>query len=282
MTRPLRVEFPGAIYHVTSRGNAGQKTFVDDCDREALLQIAHRAAERFNWVCHAYCLMSNHYHLVIETIDPTLSRGMRHVNGVYTQSFNRRHGRQGHLFQGRFKGILVERDSYLLELCRYVVLNPVRAGVAHRASDWTWSSYQATAGISQSADLLTIDWILSQFGMTRRQSMQAYRRFVAKGRDTSIWEALRGQIYLGGDAFVAGVAGRSGELQEIPRVQRLVDRPDLRAILRGRARQDPATIARAYHMHGYTMKEIAKHLGVHYATVSRRIRRYEDGADASA
>ena len=115
MARPLRIEYPGAVYHVTSRGNARQDVFVDDDGRTAFLEVVHQVGDRFNWLCHAYCLMTNHYHLLIETIDPTLSRGMRQLNGVYTQAFNRHHARVGHLFQGRFKAILVEKDAYLLD-----------------------------------------------------------------------------------------------------------------------------------------------------------------------
>src|SRR4030042_5793823 len=129
MARPLRIEFPGAVYHVTSRGNARQTIFIDDEDRGGFLDLLSIVVERFNWICHAYCLMGNHYHLLIETPDGNLSKGMRELNGIYTQHFNRRHGRVGHVFQGRFKAILVEKDSYLLELCRYIVLNPVRAGI---------------------------------------------------------------------------------------------------------------------------------------------------------
>lgn len=110
------------------------------------LEVLSEVCERFNWECHAYCLMSNHYHLLIETPDANLSQGMRQLNGVYTQRFNRVHGRVGHVFQGRYKGILVEKDSYLLELARYIVLNPVRAGMVRSAKDWPWSSYRATCG----------------------------------------------------------------------------------------------------------------------------------------
>lgn len=127
MARPLRIEFNGALYHVTSRGDRHEAIHEDDKDRERFLEVLAEVVERFNWVCHAYCLMSNHYHLVVETPDANLSKGMRQLNGVYTQASNRRHHRSGHLFQGRFKGILVDKDSYLLELTRYVVLNPVRA-----------------------------------------------------------------------------------------------------------------------------------------------------------
>ena len=146
MARPLRLEFPGALYHLTSRGNARLPICEDGKDREAFLATLSAAVERFNWICHAYCLMGNHYHLMVETPDGNVSAGMRHLNGVYTQRFNRRHGRVGHVFQGRFKAIVVERESYLLELCRYVVLNPVRAAMVKRVERYPWSSYRATAG----------------------------------------------------------------------------------------------------------------------------------------
>jgi REP element-mobilizing transposase RayT len=135
MARPLRIEYPGAVYHVTYRGNAREKVFLVDPDRELFLDVLSQVVERSNWRCHAYCQMTNHYHLLIETLEPTLSRGMRQLNGVYTQEFNRRHRRTGHVFQGRFKAILVERDAYLLELARYVVLNPVRAKMVRSTRD---------------------------------------------------------------------------------------------------------------------------------------------------
>jgi REP element-mobilizing transposase RayT len=129
MARPLRVQYAGAAYHVTSRGNAGSSIFKDDKDRLTLLKVLKDVNDRYHWFCHAYCLMDNHYHLVIETPDGNLSRGMRHLNGVYTMRFNRDHQRVGHVFQGRYKAILIQKESHLLEVCRYVVLNPVRAGM---------------------------------------------------------------------------------------------------------------------------------------------------------
>lgn len=130
MTRPLRIEYPGAVYHVTSRGDARRPIFRTEEDRVLFLEVLASIVSRVHWLCHAYCLMDNHYHLVLETPEGNLSRGMRHLNGVYTQRFNRRYGKPGHVFQGRYKAIVVERESYLLELCRYVVLNPVRAKAA--------------------------------------------------------------------------------------------------------------------------------------------------------
>ena len=149
MARPLRIEYPGAVYHVTSRGDERKAIFGDDCDRESFLNSLHKVVKRYNWLCHAYCLMGNHYHLIIETPDGNLSLGMRQLNGVYTQLFNKRHDRVGHLFQGRYKAILVQKDSHLQETCRYVVLNPVRAQMVEKPDQWIWSSYSATTGQSK-------------------------------------------------------------------------------------------------------------------------------------
>ena len=147
MARPLRLQFAGAVYHLTSRGNARQKIFFDDGDRELFFQTLAHVVSRYSWVCHAYCLMANHYHLLVETPKANLSIGMRQLNGIFTQSFNRRHRRVGHLFQGRFKAILVKKDSYLLELCRYIVLNLVRVKGRTSPAAWKWSTYRPTAGL---------------------------------------------------------------------------------------------------------------------------------------
>src|SRR4030043_1793691 len=144
MSRPLRIQYAGAVYHITSRGNARKAIFKDDRDRKVFLNIVEEVKDRYHWLCHTYCLMNNHYHLLVETPDGNLSEGMRQLNGVYTQVFNRRHRRAGHLFQGRYKAILVQKDSHLLEVSRYVVLNPVRAGTVERPDQWKWSSYLAT------------------------------------------------------------------------------------------------------------------------------------------
>ena len=166
MARPLRIEFPHAIYHVTSRGHARQRIVKTDADRQAWLSVLGQVIGRFGWLCHAYCLMANHCHLLIETPQPNLSRGMRQLNGVYTQVFNRRHHRVGHLLHGRFSAILVEKEPHVLELCRYVVLNPVRAKAVTWPGDWLWSSYCATVGELPAPAWLTMDWVLGQFGVT--------------------------------------------------------------------------------------------------------------------
>ena len=199
MARPLRLEFPGAVYHVTARGNERRPIFRDDEDRRLFLSTLGRTVARWRWVVHAYCLMSNHYHLLMETPDANLSRGMRQLNGEYTQAFNRRHGHVGHLFQGRFKALLVEKESHLLEVSRYVVLNPVKArgmGIA-AAGEWPWSSYRATAGDNASPAWLTVSWVLSRFGKEAREARKGFRHFVKEGlgRKTALEE--RSGLWIG-------------------------------------------------------------------------------------
>lgn len=271
MARPLRLEFPGAIYHLTSRGNARQKVFFTAGDRESFLSTLSGVVRRYDWICHAYCLMANHYHLLVETPKGNLSIGMRQLNGIYTQSFNRRHNRVGHLFQGRFKAIVVERDSHLLELCRYIVLNPARVKSSAKASSWKWSSYRATAGLVSVPEFLHTDWILGQFGKSRSRAQQQYREFVRDGMANRPWDDLKGQIYLASEAFIEKHASSKKNSKEIPRAQLRAARLSLEQIL---GRRGEKAIAEAYQQ-GYRLNEIAAHLGVHYATVSRRLKRIE-------
>jgi REP element-mobilizing transposase RayT len=181
MARRPRVEFPGAIHHVTGRGNAGRRIYRRAADRERFLEMLAQVAQRRSWLCHAYCLMDNHYHLLVETIDPSLAAGMQWLNGAYAQGFNRSGERTGHLFQGRYHTELVERDAHLLETARYVVLNPVRAFLCDGAGEWEWSSYRGTAGEAPSAPALTTELVLSQFGSRPETARARYRAFVADG-----------------------------------------------------------------------------------------------------
>ena len=272
MARPLRLEFPGAIYHLTSRGNARQKVFFTDTDRQLFLDTLTGVVSRYSWICHAYCLMANHYHLLVETPKANLSLGMRQLNGIYTQAFNRRHRRVGHLFQGRFKAILVEKESYLLELCRYIVLNPVRVKGTLKTGSWKWSSYRATAGLAPAPVFLTTDWVLGQFGKKRAQAQKRYREFVKEGLESRPLEELKGQIYLGSEEFIERHSPRDQRLKEIPRAQLRAAKPSLERIFAKRGEQG---IALAYKEHGYRLHEIAAYLGVHYATVSRRLKQTE-------
>jgi putative transposase len=274
MARPLRIEFPGALYHITSRGDRQEAIFEDDEDREAFLRVLAEVVERYNWVCHAYCLMTNHYHLVIETVEGNLSRGMRQLNGVYTQVSNRRHQRNGHLFQGRFKGILVDKDAYLLELSRYVVLNPVRAGMAESPEQWPWSSYGAMVGVIPAPKWLAVDGLLRQFGKVRKKARQRYQEFVLAGVGQRIWDGLRQQIYLGDDAFVTRMQAKGqvgGDAITVPKVQRRPPAPSLAAIAARHGERNTAILA-AYATGAYSYREIAEHFGIHLGTVGRVVR----------
>lgn len=283
MARPLRIEFPGAVYHITSRGNNRKDIFEDEQDREAFLEILYGVNVRYHWLCHAYCLMDNHYHLLIETLDGNLSIGMRQLNGVYTQWFNKIHGRVGHLFQGRFKGIVVQKESHLLEASRYIVLNPIRAKLVKSPYQWKWSSYAATAGQRSSHPCLTVDWILGQLASKRKMAEENYRKFVKAGmRLESIWKDLRGQSILGKDDFVEEMKDHLTGKEHIPEIskgQRFINRPILKNIFTAEVLQSKGArderIIEAVKKYGYTQKQIADHLGLHFSSVSRIMRMKE-------
>jgi REP element-mobilizing transposase RayT len=270
MARPLRLEFEGALYHVMARGNAREAIFLDDDDRVAFVANLGRVAERFEWRVWAWCLMGNHYHLLVETLRPTLSRGMREINGVYTQGFNRRHRRVGHVLQGRYKAVLVDKDSYLLELSRYVVLNPVRAGLVATAGDWTWSSYRAVMGKAPAPEWLAANATLRLLHAERGPARRAYARFVAEG--VAAEDALpqvEQQSLLGSEAFVERMVARAAKRPasaEVPRRARIVR--SLPAIAREAGDRD-AAIRAAYGTGGYTLRQIGDHFGLHYSVVSR-------------
>lgn len=277
MARPLRIEYPDAVYHVTSRGNDRQNIFKKSLDREHFLNTLHSVNDRYNWICHAYCLMDNHYHLLIETPDGNLSFGMRQINGVYTQSFNKRYRKSGHVFQGRYKAVLIQKDSHLLEVGRYIVLNPVRAGVAEKPEGWAWSSYCATAGYEMPPPCLTVDWILSQFGMKKKAAITKYRQFVRDGINReSIWKNLKGQSLIGEDDFVVEFAEYlkdKEKIREIPKSQRLMNRPPIEVLLtpeiiRDRKKRNEK-IKEAVDTYGYKQNEVADYLGLHYTSISR-------------
>ncbi len=280
MSRPLRIQFPGALYHVTSRGNRKGSIFSDDRDRAAFLDILGDVVRRYRWMCHAYCLMGNHYHLLIETPEPNLSAGMRQLNGVYTQWYNAVHQTVGHVFQGRFKAVIVEKEAHLLEVCRYIVLNPVRAGLASHPREWRWSSYAATAGLCKGMPWLTMNWLLTQFGAKRHEARKSYRQFVREGCGlASPLEGLAGGFILGSEAFVSlcrTMLDGDKSLDDVPRTQQHVGRPPLSIIFADVTKGDRAArnqaIAKAFLDYGYSQKAIGDYCGLHYATVSRLLK----------
>lgn len=277
MSRPLRLEFPNALYHVTSRGNRREAIYEDDEDRSAFLRILETVIADYNWLCHGYCLMDNHYHLIIETPDGNLSQGMRQLNGVYTQASNRRHGLSGHLFQGRYKAILVNKDHYLLELSRYVVLNPLRAkGMVNRPEDWPWSSYSAMTGEVPAPKWLTTNWILSLFGKQKKVAQKQYRQFVLAGMQYQyeIWSNLKGQIYLGDENFVAEVQKKIGKEKDDLNIPWQQKRPIAKPLseIAGEHPDRNAAIIAAYKTGQYSQREIGEFYRLHPTTVGVIVR----------
>ena len=275
MSRPLRIEFPGALYHVTARGDRREDIFEDDQDRHTFLATLEQVISQFNWTCYAWCLMDNHYHLLIQTPDGNLSKGMRQLNGVYTQASNRRHRRVGHLFQGRFKAILVDSDAYLLELARYVVLNPVRAGMVKKPENWAWSSYRASMGLEPAPAWLAEDGVLAMFAKRRSLAQQRYAQFVAEGVNAdSPWANLKWQMFLGDEQFVTRMQKhiQTGKDDvQIPIAQRRPQPPTLEEIEK-RAPDRNAAIIAAHATGGYSYQQIADYFGIHFTTAGRIVR----------
>jgi putative transposase len=236
MARPLRIEYPGAVHHVTSRGNEGRPIFRTDDDREMFLSLLGQAVKRFGWSLGAYVLMTNHFHLLIQTPEPTLSRGMQWLNTTYVTWFNLRHHRSGHLFQGRFHSFLIEKASYFTEVLRYVVLNPVRAKMVATPEAYRWSSYRATAGLEDAPDWLDTEEALAVFGSTPLEASGAYQRYVlAKvGYDKSLWDAVSHGIFLGSEPWMVQMrklVESKPRSNEHPRKQRAVGRPSMSKIV---------------------------------------------------
>ena len=238
MARPLRITYPGAWYHVTSRGNEQKEVFKSRRDRERFLDYLASATERYGAAIHCYCLMSNHYHLLLETPDGNLSQIMRHINGAYTTYFNVKRKRAGHLFQGRFKAILIEADEYAMELSRYIHLNPVRANMCGEPGEYSWSSFKSYIGQSKAPEWLKTDFILDYFGKTETEAGKKYRAFVEELIGKEYDSPLKGAIgtdVLGTSGFVETVTkahvGNRELARDLPALRQLAIRPSLEEIV---------------------------------------------------
>lgn len=286
MARPLRIEFPGAVYHVTSRGDRQEPIFKDDADRHIFLEVVDQAMTRLDAEAVSFCLMGNHYHFVLRTRQSNLSRLMRHINGEYTRAFNRRHGVCGHLFQGRFHAVLVDCDAYLIQVCRYVELNPVRASLVAAAADWMWSSYRAHIGMERGPIWLATKELHGQMlgrdalsSEDRHQAASLYAATVATGLGVDLWSGnLRSEIFLGEEKFVAESQARATQQRlacvEINKAQRNSPRTLASWTTADRARQESFRLA--YSEGGMTMAEIARQAGLSLSRVSRMIRCAEE------
>lgn len=276
MSRPIRIQYPGAVYHVMSRGNGGNKIFNDKQDYQNFLIVFSEVLKRYNWISYAYCLMPNHYHILIQTVDPNLSIGMRHLNGRYTQKFNIRHKRFGHIFQGRFKSILVDMDHYRYQLVRYIVLNPVKARLVNNFNDWQWSSHlEMTGKLKEPSECLNLVKAQRLFGYRKQEAINTYWKYIhqkIEGQDSDI-EFESGTI-LGSDSFIERIANYfkgKEKLSEVPIIERFAHRPNLQLHFGDKdldKKNRNKLIKQAYFDYGYTLSAIGKQLNLHYTTIS--------------
>ncbi len=274
MARPLRIEYPGAFYHITSRGNKRLPIFDNDLDRKHFLNLLANTCTTFNWRCHAYCLMNNHYHLLIETLEANLAEGMRNLNGIYTQDFNYHHHTVGHLLQGRYKAFLIEAETYLQEVVRYIVLNPVRAKLVNKPERWKWSNYAATSGLIAPPKFLTIDTTLRNFSKIITKAKKQYKDFVYDGiGQPSPFEEASANRILGSPQFIDAIWNKvkiSSQITEIPLTERLIGRPTLADIFdqNDSLQERNQGIFLARQKCAYSITQIASHLKLQRSTVS--------------
>lgn len=292
MARPLRIEFPDAFYHVTSRGNERKTIFRNQRDRKRFLSYLESAHHRYGAILHVYCLMGNHYHLLIETPRGNLSQILHHINGAYTTYFNLRHGRSGHLFQGRFKAILVEKDSYGKELSRYIHLNPVRSGLVKNPSEYGWSSYRYYIGRAREPQWLTTAFILGFFGGRRQSTYRKYREFVEEGVSKTIESPLRKVVastFLGGEEFLQRIReerleGRRIDRRNIPSVKEVLKGPtpgEIEAVVAKVVGKNAVLYRKwciylSHQWSGWRLEEIGAHFGMRGAAVSQMSRRFRE------
>ncbi|MDH3454320.1 MAG: transposase, partial [Desulfuromonadales bacterium] len=288
MARPLRIEFPGAFHHVMSRGNQKQLIYKNRRDRSKFLEYLESASVRYGANIHCYCLMDNHYHLLLETPDSNLAQIMRHINGAYTTYFNTKHRRVGHLFQGRYRSVLVDADTYCLALSRYIHLNPVKEGLSASPATYEWSSYRCYMDEQEAREWLQTNFLLSIMGQGS-EVRQRYQKYVEADDDSF------NDLYAAKSASMA-VLGRQEFVQEIrekhlanrhvsrdlPAARALRTRPEIQQIVdvvAGELRDDHRLVKKmsiylCHHFSGFSLKEIGAHFGVGESAVSENSNRF--------
>jgi putative transposase len=291
VARPLRVQFPGAFYHITSRGNERKPVFITDTDRKKFLSYLQSAHEKYGALLHCFCFLPNHYHLLLETPRGNLSEILHHINGAYTTYFNIKRKRSGHLFQGRFKAILVEKEVYAQELSRYIHLNPVRAGLAEDPSSYPWSSYPYYVGLAKRPSWMETRTILGYFSRDEKEANKAYRDFVEQGTGKEIRNPLKevvGSTFLCGESYIEQVVRRGGiplsdDKRNVPALRVLDKRPSLKEIenwIQGVISRQEEIFRKfcLYFSHrfgGYSLEEIGAYYGMKGAAVSQAARRFQ-------
>lgn len=291
MARPLRIQYPGAFYHVTSRGNEQKAIFRSNSDRERFLSYLESAHDRYGATIHVYCLMDNHYHLLLETPLGNLSKVLHHINGAYTTYFNTKRKRSGHLFQGRYKAILVEKDSYCKELSRYIHLNPIRAGLADKPSEYRWSSYPYYIRKEKRPAWLTTESVLGYFGKDESSAQKNYRKFVEDALESETKNPLKdvfASTFLGSSEFITWakekfVGSKNVDTRNIPVLRELVEKPSLEQIERTvesiigkkHALCRKFCIYASHQYGGFALREIGAYYGMRGSAVSQCSRRFK-------
>lgn len=290
LARPLRIEFPNAFYHVTSRGNERKTIFRNNKDRERFLTYLESSHQRYGALVHVYCLMDNHYHLLLETPRGNLSQILHHINGAYTTYFNLRHNRSGHLFQGRYQAILVEKDAYGEELSRYIHLNPVRVGLVKTPQEYRWSSYGYYIGEKKEPPWLTTAWILGYWGGPGRRAYRKYREFVEEGLSKPLENPLRKVIastFLGKEEFIERMrekhlVGKKMDRRNISSVREMLKGPrpeEIEAVVDEVIGKDHPLYRKigvylSHQWSGLRLEEVGTYFGMKGAAVSQASRRF--------
>lgn len=292
MGRPLRISFPGAFYHVTSRGNERRSIYQTNRDFEKFMGYLESATERYGAQIHCFCLMTNHYHLLLETPRGNLQAILHHINTSYTNYFNAKKKRVGHLFQGRYRAILVEKDHYALELSRYIHLNPVRAQLVKNPGEYPWSSCLAYEEERKRWGWLHSDFILAQISGNKKKALKGYREYIQRGITENLEDPLKKTVastVIGSDKFIEWVRERWAKREwldrEVPAIRGLAGRPDLSLILNeceerfGKASSESRRMALylSHHLSGLPLREIGEYFGgISISAVSQNSQRQEN------
>lgn len=275
MARPVRIEYSGAYYFISSKSSPGQTVFKDSSDRQEFLSILQEVVSRMHWEILAYNILPDSFQLFIKTPRPNLSKGMRQLNGVYTQRYNAKYETTGNIFQGRFKAVLVEAKHAFADVLKYVLLMPVLKRKARKLEKWKWSSYQATKGITEAPQWLKVDEVLSHFGkQTKRARTALQKALESTDKDFELMDQVKAQILLGSDTFVnkwkkqltSGKIMAKARQRKSKKVKPLTD-------FGKRFKNIKVAMVKAYETGNYTLDQIGTHFGVHYSTVSRTVKK---------